>query len=317
MSQQPTSLVRSLRSTEEYRYPSRMAFQPRVTTDVELASEIYPRFPAGWRSPVGIMEGFLLAGALEIQARRRLNPHNPWDPSVLSRLHGKFQFDGLGSLIARGPHNPVEWSRPAISDDPAVNYIQSRDLHESGELIGRLVLIGLVWKFVDEVYSATSNWRSIWDPRGIPAALGALNGTILGQHGTALFLAAFASKWEDPSEPRTLTNIERAFLVGGKIRSGTGILSPSGAFYSESIWHVAFRLVERRSPDFYIHKYSNKLPTVEYILNQRATIEARGESTGKYHWPGWPPDEAEPFTSRKGWQPHESEAGPLRPWPLT
>lgn len=268
----------------------------RTTSDIDLSKEIFPHFPPGWRSPSGLTEGFLLAAALEIQARRRIDRLDPWGRHVFPALDMRFRHDGLGSLVAAGPHHPDEL-RSIMTPDPALNARYHSAFLDTGHFIGRLVLLDLVWRFVDFVYdSETKLGLADGSPSGHQGAIMRLTGTMLGRFGTALFEEIFRSRWfGHHKDPRPLTEAEHTFLRGEPLRAGAGILTPDGKLYVESIWFTAFRLVEQLTPGYFITRYAEKLDTVEYIMMKRAADEAKGYNVaGPYLWTGWP-DEADDF----------------------
>jgi hypothetical protein len=95
------------------------------------------------------MEIFLLAAALEMQARTRVSPARPWAPDAMHALPAVFRYDTLGALLRYGPYMEEDLRQEAFSSDPALNYAYFRHMYEAPERIGRLPLLGVVWEFVD------------------------------------------------------------------------------------------------------------------------------------------------------------------------
>ena len=54
--------------------------------------------------------------------------------------------------------------------------------------------------------------------------------------------------------------------------------------YQQSIWLTAFRLIERRSPDYYINALGHRLEDVNDILDRGAALGIAG---ARNVWPGW------------------------------
>jgi hypothetical protein len=254
-----------------------------TTADVDLAANVHADFPRGWNSAVDFMEAFLLAAALEMQERRTVNRLDPFAAGVLDRLSPNYRYDTFGSLLRHGVHSDAEWNRPAVSMTPEV-YARTMAMIGSGERIGRLPLLGLVWALVAEILDANQHLR-VRGTDGYNKVLGSLNGMVLNPHGTTLFLAALYREWHVPDKPSELTDVEKAFVLGQSIPgTGAGTLAASGPLYIDSIWATAFRLVERRSPEHYIRLLRHRQISVNDLLSRGARL---AEHRAKNCWPGW------------------------------
>ena len=243
--------------------------QTTLKSEVDLMEVIYPEFPAGWNSASDLMEGFLLAAALELRLRNQLSPGNPWAAGLTEHLPPRFRYDTLGQLLRFGP----DGNRP-----------------HDGERIGRLPLLAIVWQFTDQALHETQHIR-LDSPGhvGHDAALSKFNGLTLGKYGTALFKAAFHREWF--SDDSSLSTVESAFVNGMTLELGSAgptpgrRLHPDGSMYSDSIWQTGFRLVERRTPEFYIRNLQHRQTTVLEILDRGAALALAGKV---FTWPGWP-----------------------------
>ena len=268
-----------------------------TTADVDFTSEIYPDFPEGWRSASDLMETFLLVGALELRHRQRLSPGSPFAPWVLGQLPPEFEWDPFGALIRYGDRANADMiaDNAAVSVDPAINYAHHGWKLHAGEAIGRYPLIGLVWRFVDEVATANERWRTgdrvsnyqtkVFGPGG------GLEGLVLGKHGLVLFFEAFNRKWyRDGVDRDVLTPLEIRYLGGNEIPGfrGQGCLAAAGHMYEDPIWNTTFRLVERRSPDYFIDQYGHRTEMVLEILRRGALIGPTRTPSQPTVWPGWP-----------------------------
>lgn len=253
-------------------------------SDVDLRANIYPEFPAGWNSATDLMEGFLLAAALELRARQQLLPSDPWADEVFSHLPARYRYDPFGQLLSNGPYSDSDRNQVPVSLDPTINYLLHERRATSGERIGRLPLLAVVWQFTTQVLEEYEHLRRGDRSAGYSEALRRLGGRALGQYGTALFMAAFEREWfaEDSTQ---LSPAESAFLAAEDLRVGSGILSPHGSAYAKSIWLTSFRLIERRSPEYYISLLEHRQGVVDNILDRGANLGIMGATS---IWPGWP-----------------------------
>ena len=115
-------------------------------------------------------------------------------------------------LLSNGPYSESDLNQLAPLADPTANYLQYEPMMNSGERIGRLPLIGIVWRFAAEVLEANQHLRAqdlLW---GYSKVLKSLEGLVLGKHGTMLFMAAFHRYWFSGDESSPLTDVERQFL---------------------------------------------------------------------------------------------------------
>lgn len=251
--------------------------------DVDLLGNIYPEFPPGWNSATDLMEGFVLAAALEVRARQQMSPQDPWAAGLTERLPNRFRYDTFGSLLRWGPYSDDDWNRGAVSLDPTVNYLHHERKLNAGERIGRLPLLAVVWQFTADVFAETQHLRTRNRTAGFYEALNRFDGVSLGRHGTALFMAAFQRAWlaDGPSE---LSGTEKAFLAAEPLRSGMAVLHPLGASYSDSIWQTAFRMVERQTPDYYVQRLQRRQGVVLDVLTRGSELAVKGHRSV---WPGW------------------------------
>lgn len=230
-----------------------------IAADVNFDELIYPEFPIGWQSASDLAEGLLLVAALELQTRRGINPWDPFADGVHARLPPQFRYDPFRGLIA---HN------------------------NRGEFYGRLPLLALVWRYAEELAAKFDHLRHSNLYTGYSSALAALEGTTLGAYGTRLLQAAFPRRWFDPQERMELTEDEIAYINARQIQGRpAGVLNPSGDLYLDSIWFVAFRIIELRSPELYIEKYLQRREAIDSILDGGAQ---RGLANERSLWPGWP-----------------------------
>lgn len=253
-------------------------------SDVNLTGCIYPEFPAEWNSATAIVEAILVAAALEFQARMETRPSDPWGPTVAAELPPRFRFDTFGSLLRWGTYSDAEWNRGAVSDAPVANRLYFQSMTTSGERFGRLPLLAMVWKFTDYVLETFADLRRADMQNGYYEVLRRLDGTELNKHGTALFMASFQREWF-ASDPSRLTDLEAMYVNGESIRSGAGVLAPSGPMYSDSLWQTAFRLVELRSPEYFLVRLRHRRDPVLDVLDRGARLASMG---ARSIWPGWP-----------------------------
>ena len=255
-----------------------------------------PDAPYGWRTSRDIMENFLLAAALEMQARTRVSPARPWAPEAMHALPAAFRYDTLGALLRNGPYMEEDLRQGAFSSDPAMSYAYFTHMHAASERIGRLPLLGVVWEFVDLAVERTGYLRSQGQV-GLAQALSQLEGVNLGKHGVALFMAAFYRKFIGDPAPPYLSPIESAFVdAEGPIPGfanggfgaayGGGSLAPSGRMYLDSLWTTAWQILTLRAPEHYIHAYADRRDSLMDVLERGARIAA-SSGTDKC-WPGWP-----------------------------
>lgn len=254
-------------------------------TGVDLDEEIYSGFPAGWQSARDLTEGFLLVAALELQLRRRLNPYDPWSSQVYKSLPPRYRWDTFGSLLRYGPYSDLEWTQGPRSSDPAVQYMLSSPMVNSGERIGRLPMLAIVWEYVEKVVEDFSDLRGGDRYQGLAVVMDQLHGTSLGKHGSTLFYPAFKRAWMLDG-PTGLSEVEKDFVAGRDIGGfPSGVLGPDGSSYATSIWQTAFRLIERSSPEDYISRLGHRRGDVEAVLEAGGRL---GESGARSLWPGWP-----------------------------
>ncbi|MGY2702788.1 hypothetical protein [Nocardioides sp. HB32] len=262
--------------------------EPTTTADVDLTGNIYPEFPAGWNSATDLMEAFLLVGALELKLRRDLNPWgDPFDPGVLNRLPPEFKFDPFGALVRNGEVSDAQMRERVVSANPSLNHLHHGWKLHAGEVIGRYPLIGLVWRFVDEIVDANESLRA--GDRGFnhQLVMQKLGGLVLGKHGLVLFMAVLERRWfEDGPARDALRDVEVQYLGGHEIpgHGGMGRLAAAGHMYEDAIWKTTWRLIERRSPEYYIERCAHRREDVEDVLRRGALLAQRG---ARNCWPGW------------------------------
>lgn len=259
-----------------------------TVADINLTDEIFTSFPPGWKSVSDISEGFLLAMALEIEARQRIDYRNPWGSEVIGQLPKKYQYDTFGTLIVRGP------ILPSFRDSGALWNADKILMARHGEQIGRLVLIDLIWRLASKIYDDTAHFEARSGVDGYFAAVGTFSGMLLHHPAAVIFDATFRTLWLERSTPRPLSHAEK-ILLAGEVDGASSWYG--GEVYINSIWKVAIELVERFGTKHFIHIYDEKLDTVEYIISKRADDEAKGSIyREKYIWSGWP-HEAKLFDS--------------------
>lgn len=225
---------------------------------IDFDAEIHPQFPVGWRTARDITEGFLVAATMELEARRRMLPMDPFSPEIFPMLSPTYRYDSFASLA------------------------------RMYEPFARLPLLDLVWRFTDWAIANTWSLRANDPAATYDLALAQLQGLVLGAHGTALFMAAFPRRWFADGEAPELSWEEWEFANGNTIPgSGAGALPASGALYMDSVWLTAFRLVERHNTNHYLNEYTSKVNTVQRILVEGGLRGRAGHSKFDL-WPGWP-----------------------------
>ena len=226
-------------------------------------TQVHQSFPAGWQTDQDFSEAFLVIAALELQARRQINSYDPFADQVFRQLPDSFRYDPFQSLVA------------------------------SRERIARLPLLDLVWRFADEnISDLRSQYSSI--PEAYRMGLSRLNGVVLGPYGASLFQAAFERRLYFGPDSE-LTPTEDVFSQGDPIygANGRGVLNADGLLFMESIWPTAFRLIERRSPEYYLDSYAHRVEPVLDILERGAQRGLAGHNKWD-QWPGWPEEQNSP-----------------------
>jgi hypothetical protein len=257
----------------------------RTVADVDMHAEIYPAFPDGWRSAADLKECFLVAAALELDDRFGVSRNDPFGMAASAGLPPRFRYDTFGSLLRFGVHSDSQWRQGAVSSEPEVNARFFAPMLTSGERIGRLPLLAMVWEFTDDVLVQHRHLHAQDRTMGYWRVLESLEGVVLQKHGTVLFMAAFDRLWNATEEPRPLSEVERQFLAGQTLGSAPGqMLAASGPMYSDSLWQTAFRLVERNTPDYYLDRLGHRRAVVTDILDRGAALAMSG---AKSIWPGW------------------------------
>ncbi|GAB4084008.1 hypothetical protein GCM10028784_06380 [Myceligenerans cantabricum] len=266
----------------------------KTRDEVDLDEVVVSGAPRGWMTSRDIMENFLLAGALEMQARTRIFPSNPFVHGLEQELPPAFRYDTLGALLRYGPYVENELRQPAFSLNPEVNYAYFEPMFSGPERIGRLSLLGIVWEFVDVALERTGNLR----PQGFVGfekAINDLGRANLGKHGLSIFMAAFYREFIGDPRPPYLSPVESAFIDGESIPGyanggfgpafGAGSLSPSGAMYLDSIWTTVWTILTMRAPEHFVSKFSDRRDSLMDVLDRGARIAAVS-GTNKC-WPGW------------------------------
>jgi hypothetical protein len=249
--------------------------------------------PPGWRSPLDLAEGFLLAWALEKAERLRVDGRNPMAPHVRQSLPPKFRIDTLGELVRLEP---------------------ARSYGRAATQVGRLTTLCLVWTLFDEL---DSRWRL--EPGNFGQFSEALSFTTGGTDRRSLFGDGSADVAKcllsdritnRYSDRETLTPAEDWFVNGdpsilGLSRGGHqsipfvvgGQSVPvvvNRNICDSSIWCVAQVLIDMGSTAAYIERYGHRKEAVLELLEKGAVLAERrrglppGDTQSFRVWPGWP-----------------------------
>lgn len=261
--------------------------------EVDFESHLFPEHPARWQSPADLAEGFLVAWSLEVRERRRIAPYDPFASYVFAQLPPAFRFDTFGELVRVTPGAPAS----AVGDNQRA----------------RLTTLLLVWKLFDDLNS------SFQLQRGNRTLYANLVSFVTG--GTERD-SVFRDLNADWAKCLLSDRVQRTFegtdiLTSGEEWFATGdvdlvVSHPRGPeaipFYIgdnivpmvpvddgfvQSVWAAVRVLVERNSEEFYLSKYSHRVPTVIDILERGAKLgELRkllppAQAWGFDPWPGW------------------------------
>lgn len=268
---------------------------------------MYPEFPPAWQRPTDLVDAFLLTSALEVLERRLIDPAQPYGSHVFPHLSSRFKYDPFRSLLTFGSgHSPFGGERygrlPLLalvwqlvdetiarfkhlrSPDPFDGIATLIDKHLAGTILDTygttLFMAALERRWFETVSGPRPHH---FDPRGTDN---------VGQFFQSL---SWARADAGPPGASALTEIEESFIAGTPIQVpralvtsdlfGKQVLNPNGGIYMDSIWRVAWRLVELKSPGHYINQVENdKRRNVERILDAAG---ARGLAGEKPLWPGW------------------------------
>lgn len=210
----------------------------------------FPHLPEGWRTATDFTESFMLAAAMEYECRYSLNPFDPIGGVPLRRLPPEYRHDPFASLAGVFPR------------------------------IAALPLVQLTWQVIDEYLGAYLPRPVPWNVQDKDAALSEIQDVVLGAHGASLLLASFDriwGEWDDELSP-----IEEAFIAGEVIPAVNGGRLPKDGFaYMESVWILAFRLIERQGARHFINTLWRRRAAVEDILRRGAQ---RGEAGKADSW---------------------------------
>lgn len=263
--------------------------------DVNFRVSVFADHPVGWQTPADLAEAYVLAWALEVQARRRVDPGDPFGRHVLGYLPRMFSYDTLGSLV-RLTAAECYSSFPSVTER------------------ARLTTLCIVWTLFDEL---NTKWQlTTGDMRRYADMLAFVTG---GPERRSLFTSLSADwakcllsdrvartffgrdeltegeEWVVTGDWRLSTPNDR----GGRtipFRVGTMavpmyVLTDS---FVTSTWSAARVLVELRSPEEYIERYGQRRGAVLEILEKGvAEFEKRTslpyiEAVNYKPWPGWP-----------------------------
>lgn len=264
--------------------------------EVGFESQLFPEHPAGWRSPADLAEGFLVAWSLEVRERRRIAPYDPFASYVFPQLPPAFRFDTFGELVRVTPGAPAS----AVGDNQRA----------------RLTTLLLVWKLFDDL---NSSFRLRQGDRTLYANL--LSFVTGGTERDSVFrdlsadwakcllsdrvqrayegtdVLTSGEEWFATGDVELVGNHPRGpeaipFLIGGNLVP----MIPVDDGFVLSAWAAVRVLVERNSEEFYLAKYSHRVPMVIDILERGARLgEQRkllppAQAWGFDPWPGWTAD---------------------------
>jgi hypothetical protein len=261
--------------------------------DVDFESQLFPEHPAGWRSPADLAEGFLVAWSLEVRERRRIAPHDPFASYVVAQLPPAFRFDTFGELVRVTPGAPAS----AVGDNQRA----------------RLTTLFLVWRLFDDL---NSNFRLRQGDSTLYAKL--LSFVTGGTERDSVFrdlsadwakcllsdrvqhayegtdLLTSGEEWFATGDVELVGNHPGGpeaipFLIAGNVVP----MIPLDDGFVLSVWAAVRVLVEQNSEEFYLVKYSHRIPIIIDILERGAKLgELRkslppAQAWGFDPWPGW------------------------------
>ena len=259
-----------------------------LMSEVDFTIPSFPENPEGWQTANDLADGFLLAWALEVRERTRIDPSNPFGSHVLKQLPPAFRYDTLGQLI------PMPLSAGA----------------QGLTMPGRLTTLCIVWRLFDKF---NQQWQL--RPRDYVQFGNVLAFVTGGTDRRSLFgdlsadmakclLSDQVSRAHD--ENQTLSQGEewfakgdRQFLIDGEVIpfmiAGNLIrLYAVPENFVQSVWAAARVLVEKNSPDYYISKSGRQIPTLLDVLERGAVLAEKRKLLPPVQawefelWPGWP-----------------------------
>ncbi|MBB1510611.1 hypothetical protein [Tessaracoccus sp. MC1756] len=254
------------------------------SSDVRFEEPSNSELPAGWRRPCDLTEAFLVAAAMEMEARRRINYASPFDTAVFPLLADQFKYDPFAGLLTLGGWQEATWVGIG-----GAGRLEGMSAMALGERLSRLPLLQLVWQYIDLVKSQFLGLDFL-------TLLQRLDGVILGQEGTILFATGLDRQMHRGDE---LAPAEVNFVRGYPIsmpdylhrlispQSRIVSIQPNGHLRANDIWNVCFRIIERSSASDVLDAYAGRVEAVSAILDRGATLGRAGASN---LWPGWPTD---------------------------
>lgn len=282
----------------------------------DLTRPFVDGFPDGWNSASDIKEMFLVAGALEIQERRRINPLNPNAQSTHNALPARFRFDSFGELLRWGTSSYAEWNQAAaLSESPSDLHARHQALRRGAEQIVGPTLYAMASDLVDELLRGISTQQepeAKWSQFLRKAAL-----LEVGVHGQAILLARAERLVSSDRGQQALSHNELSLLNGTAMRAAAyeGFpviwaqpLHTSPGIYASTMWLLAFRCIELAGPDPVLQKLEHRVDVVNQLLEQGAAL---GQQQGSQFWPGW--SDISLTWPKNG--PHRYERS-SRPWPF-
>ncbi|MDO8119699.1 hypothetical protein Q6346_00050 [Isoptericola sp. b490] len=263
--------------------------------EVDFRAPVFSDHPDGWRSPADLAEGFLLAWALELRERRRIDAFNPFGAHVLDRLPPMFRYDTLGQLVRL----PV-----GSAASPSADLTRR----------GRLTTLSIVWALFDEL---NAQWRlAPGDFAQYAETLSFATGgvdrpSVFRELSADLAKCLLSDRIQRASQGSDdLTDAERWFVTGdGAVLAADArgyrvipfviggnyvpIIVTDDSFVM-SVWSTARVLVESDTPDACIDRYGYRTDVLLEILEEGAVLAERrwrlppAEAWSFNPWPGWP-----------------------------
>lgn len=256
--------------------------------EVDFSRSIFRENPEGWTSANDLANGFLLAWALEVRARRRIDPSNPFGSHVLELLPPAFRYDTLGQLI----------QMPRFTSVPGLS------------MPGRLTTLCIVWRLFDEFnqqwqlrprdyvqfgnvlafVTGGTERRSLFGDLSADMAKCLLSDRVSRAHDSNQALSQ-GEEWFATGDREFLIDGEvLPFVIGGNLIRLYAV--PEN--FVQSVWAAARVLVEKNSPEHYISTLGHQLPTLLDVLERGAVLAEQRKLLPPVQawefdpWPGWP-----------------------------